>query len=45
MTGMEGLDRKIVISRFPADSAILAEESKDDLKIKFALALSGLRCA
>lgn len=35
ISGMEGLDHKIVISRFPADSAILAEENQEDLTVEF----------
>lgn len=35
ISGMEGLSYKIVISRFPADSAILAEENQEDLTVEF----------
>jgi hypothetical protein len=35
ITGMEGAEHKIVISRFPTDSAILAEEKKSGLTVEF----------
>jgi hypothetical protein len=35
ITGKEGQDHKIVISRFPADYAILAEEDQKTLSIEF----------
>lgn len=35
ITGTEGLHTKIVISRFPADSAILAEENRQTLTVEF----------
>ena len=35
ISGTEGLDEKIVISRFPADSAILAEENRRTLTVEF----------
>lgn len=35
ITGTEGLHTKIVISRFPADSAILAEENRQALTVEF----------
>src|SRR5262245_51986031 len=31
----DGSDSKLVLSRFPADQGILAEESKDQLKVEF----------
>lgn len=35
IAGHEGRDSKIVISRFPADSAILAEEDQQNLTVEF----------
>lgn len=35
IAGQEGLDHKLVISRFPADSGILAEEDSDGLSVEF----------
>ena len=35
ISGMEGREHKIVISRFPTDSAILAEEDQNDLSVEF----------
>jgi hypothetical protein len=35
ISGREGRDHKIVISRFPADSAILAEEDQQNLNVEF----------
>lgn len=35
MSGKSGRERKIVISRFPADSGILAEEAADGLAVAF----------
>jgi hypothetical protein len=35
ITGKEGLDHKVVISRFPTDTAILAEEDKRALSVEF----------
>lgn len=35
VAGMEGLDHKVIISRFPADSGILAEQSATGLSISF----------
>jgi hypothetical protein len=35
VAGMEGLDHKVIISRFPADSGILAEQSATGLNISF----------
>lgn len=35
IAGMEGNERKIVISRFPTDSAILAEEKRTGLSVAF----------
>ncbi len=35
MSGMEGREHKIVISRFPTDSAILAEEDQNNLSVEF----------
>jgi hypothetical protein len=35
MFGDDGSDSKIVLSRFPADQGILAEESKDQLRVEF----------
>jgi hypothetical protein len=35
ITGKEGRDHKVVISRFPADSAILAEEDQRALSVAF----------
>jgi hypothetical protein len=35
VSGMEGLDHKVIISRFPADSGILAEQSATGLSISF----------
>lgn len=35
LSGKEGRERKIVLSRFPADSAILAEEGADGLTVEF----------
>jgi hypothetical protein len=35
ISGNEGLEHKIVISRFPADSAILAEEKRQTLTVEF----------
>ena len=35
LAGEEGLDHKIVVSRFPADSGILAEENASGLSVEF----------
>ena len=35
MSGKTGRERKIVVSRFPADSGILAEEAADGLTVEF----------
>lgn len=35
LVGKQGRERKIVLSRFPADSAILAEEAADGLTVAF----------
>ena len=35
LSGKHGRERKIVISRFPADNAILAEEAADGLTVEF----------
>ncbi len=35
LSGKNGQDKKIVLSRFPADSGILAEESSDGLSVEF----------
>jgi hypothetical protein len=35
IAGIEGKDHKLIVSRFPADSGILAEESKDVLNVEF----------
>ncbi len=35
IAGQEGFDHKIVVSRFPADSGILAEESAGGLSVEF----------
>lgn len=35
IAGKEGRDHKVVISRFPADSAILAEENRQSLTVEF----------
>ncbi len=35
ITGKEGLENKVIISRFPADSAILAEEDQKSLTVEF----------
>ena len=35
IAGQEGLDYKIVVSRFPADSGILAEEDSSGLSVEF----------
>lgn len=35
IAGQEGLDRKIIISRFPADSGILAEQAGGALNVEF----------
>ena len=35
LSGKNGQDKKLVLSRFPADSGILAEESSDGLSVEF----------
>jgi hypothetical protein len=35
VVGNEGLDRKVIISRFPADSGILAEQDGGNLNVEF----------
>ena len=35
ITGTEGLESKIVISRFPADAGIIAEADQDELTVEF----------
>jgi hypothetical protein len=35
IAGQEGLDHKLVVSRFPADSGILAEEDANGLSVEF----------
>lgn len=35
IAGLEGLDHKILVSRFPADSGILAEEDASGLSVEF----------
>jgi hypothetical protein len=35
ITGTEGLESKIIISRFPADEGILAEANREALTVEF----------